>query len=110
MSSKRFLGPLDAADDVDFKYHFISPDEVDAILTAESDVIYGGKGIGKTALRRAITELYRDRFLAAGTIDLNNLNFQRIYQELQRLEKATGEDTIALAWATWRNVIVMYFL
>ena len=110
MNSKRFLGPLDAADDGDLQQHFISPDELDAILTPQCHVIYGGKGIGKTALRRALTELHRADFFTAGTVDLNKLNFQRVYQELEKLEHATGEDTVALARATWRNVIAMYFL
>lgn len=110
MTSKRFLGPLDAADDSQFRYHFIPPDELDAILTPQCHVIYGSKGIGKTALRRALTELHRGDYFTAGTIDLNRLNFQRVYQELQKLQHATGEDAIDLARATWRNVVAMYFL
>jgi hypothetical protein len=110
MASKRFLGPLDAADDKQLQHYFISPEDVADILEPQSDVIYGGKGIGKTALRRALTELHRSKFFATGTIDLNNINFLRVYQELEKLERATGEDPVALARVTWRNVIVMYFL
>jgi hypothetical protein len=110
VNSKRFLGPLDAADDPHFKDNFVPQDEIYALATSQSHIVYGAKGVGKTALCRAITELDRDTYFASGIIDLNTLSFERVHTELEKLKDATGEATLALARATWTNVIVMYFL
>ena len=110
MNSKRFLGPLDAAADPNFRENFVSPSELQVLTSPESHIIYGAKGVGKTALTRAITELEHDAFFAAGTLDLNNLSLQRIYMELQNASRTTGENALYLAQAAWRNVILMQFL
>jgi hypothetical protein len=110
MSSKRFLGPLDAAADPNFRENFVPPADLEFLSSPESHIIYGPKGVGKTALTRALTELQDSSFYASGTLDLNNLSLQRIYFELEKAQKATHENALYLAQAAWRNVILMQFL
>ena len=110
MRSKRYLGPLDAAADLNFRDNFVPPDDLEFLSSPESHIIYGPKGVGKTALTRALTELQDYFFFASGTLDLNNLSLQRIYFELEKAQKATHENALYLAQAAWRNVILMQFL
>jgi replication-associated recombination protein RarA len=105
MSSRRFLGPLDAAEDEKFREHFVRQDQLRALVSDESHIVYGAKGGGKTALRRALTEIENAAFYATGTIDLDTLSFQRVHVELEKACQATGADVMSLARATWRNVI-----
>ena len=110
MTSRRYLGPLDAADDERFREHFVRPDELRALISSDSHIVYGAKGGGKTALRRALTEIENAAFYSTSTIDLDTLNFQRVHVELAKVCEATGADVMSLARATWRNVIVLFFL
>jgi hypothetical protein len=110
MSSRRFLGPLDAAADDRLRDHFVSLPEMRPLFSPESHIVYGSKGVGKTALRRVITELQAASFFATGTIDLESLSFQRIHVELNRLSETTGSNITTLARSIWRNVILMYGL
>jgi hypothetical protein len=110
MHSKRYLGPLDAAADRNFRDNFVAPDDLEFLASPESHIIYGPKGVGKTALTRALTEFQDYVFYASGTLDLNNLSLQRIYFELEQAQKTTHENALYLAQAAWRNVILMQFL
>ena len=57
---RRFLGELDAAKDQYFKNHFVESLDIELLNTERSDIVFGAKGVGKTALRRALTELHKD--------------------------------------------------
>lgn len=110
MANKRFLGSPDAAADDRFRDHFVPQDELSILLEPTSHVILGAKGVGKTALRRALSELNKHSFYATGTIDLDTLSFERVHLELAKLSAATGAEIITLARATWRNVLIFYCL
>jgi hypothetical protein len=110
MTSVRFLGPLDADEDERFRDHFVPQDLLRALVSNESNIVYGAKGGGKTALRRALTEIENASFFTTGTIDLDALSFQRVHVELAKVCEATGADIMSLARATWRNVIALFFL
>ena len=110
MRSKRYLGPLDAAADRDLQTHFVSQDDLAELLEPQSHIIYGAKGAGKTAMRRAISEIHRDSFFATGTVDLDTLSFEKVHRELDRLHDTTGEEITSLARTIWRNVLLGYCL
>jgi hypothetical protein len=107
---KRFLGPLDADEDKEFHNHLVLQEQVSELVTLESQIIYGAKGMGKTALRRALTELEKDAFFATGTFDIDKLSFQRLHADLDRLQETTGDEMMTLARAMWQNVIAISFL
>lgn len=107
---RRFLGDLDAATDQNFAQHFVESTDLAKLLTCHSDVIYGVKGVGKTALRRALAELRRDHFFTTTTLDLDNINFAQAHAALEHLRAASSKDMVSLARTTWRNVLAMYAL
>jgi hypothetical protein len=108
LTSKRFLGDIDAASDEHFKEHFVESSDLESILTNHSDIIYGSKGVGKTALRRALAELHGPRFFTTKTIDLENLSFLQVHDALCKLNETTKTEVAGLARNTWRNVLATY--
>ncbi len=110
-ATSRFLGDLDAANDSSFAKHFVDSSDVERLVTPQSDVIYGFKGVGKTALRRALTELRREEyFFSAVTIDLDSLSFAQLYQALASLSEISTTELPTLARTIWRNAIALYAL
>lgn len=108
--TRRFLGDLDAATDPSFKNHFVESFDLQRINTSQSDIVYGSKGVGKTALRRALAELNRDSFYATKTIDLDRISFSQVHQALSRVRDTSHADVATLARNTWRNVLSLYCL
>lgn len=109
-TSRRFLGDLDAAADEDFENHFVASNDLDRILNTESHVIYGSKGVGKTALRRALAEINRSYFYATKTIDLDQISFSAVHGALSKLRDTTQTEIPTLARKTWRNLLAIYCL
>lgn len=107
---RRFLGDLDAATDQDFKSHFVESDDLKRIRTNGSDVIYGSKGVGKTALCRALAEINRSSFYATKIVDLDQISFAAVHVALSKLKDTTQTEVPTLARNTWRNVLAMYCL
>jgi len=106
----RFLGDLDAAADQHFTEHFVESQELTRLLTNKSDIIYGSKGVGKTALRRALTEIKSDYFFATITIDLDDLSFAEVHSALEKLQNTAQREITRLARTTWQNCLAMYCL
>lgn len=109
-AERRFLGDLDAATDKQFQNHFVESRELTSLLSSRSNIVYGSKGVGKTALRRALTELNRDSFYATKTIDLDRISFSQVHAALSRLNETAKTEVATLARNTWRNVLAMYCL
>jgi len=106
----RFLGKLDAAADDNFKDHFVESLDLRRLLTNDSDIIYGSKGVGKTALRRALTELKEDHFFATKTVNLDDISFAQAHTALEKLRDTTSTEVPTLARNIWRNLLAMYCL
>lgn len=107
---RRFLGDLDAAADRDFENHFIASNDLDRILNTDSHIIYGSKGVGKTALRRSLAEINKSRFFATKTIDLDQISFSAVHVALSKLKDTTQTEIPTLARKTWRNLLAIYCL
>jgi len=107
---RRDLGDLDAKTDQRFKNHFVESIDLSRINNNNSSIVYGSKGAGKTALRRALTELNRDSFLTTKTIDLDEISFAQVHQALARLRDTSRAEIANLARNTWRNVLAVYCL
>src|SRR5690348_15062457 len=101
-SGRRFFGELDAAMDEHFKEHFIESLHLERLLSNESDIIYGSKGVGKTALRRALTEIHEPSYFSTKTIDLDQISFSQLHACLCKLKDTTQTEVPTLASNTWR--------
>lgn len=109
-ASKRYLGDLNAAHDRDFGNHFFESNNLKRILTTDSDIIYGSKGVGKTALRRALAELKSSYYYTTKNVDLDHISFKSVHRDLEQLKDTTQTEIATLARNTWRNVLAMYCL
>lgn len=106
--SQRNLGAMEAQKDDNFQNHFIEVHNLEKIVDDDSDIVYGLKGSGKTALCRAITELNKDKFLATRFINLDSISFSQINAALEQLNKTTSKEIIKLSSKTWHNVLLIY--
>lgn len=104
----RYLGDPDAKTDEHFREHFVNSDEAKAQLRHDFRITFGTKGSGKTALRRALTDIHSDRYAATYVIDLDDLEFGQIYGQIQSLRGTSGTNEAQLASTLWRNVIATY--
>ncbi len=106
--SKRDLGSLEAQKDTNFENHFIEAQNLEKIIDDDSDIIYGLKGSGKTALCRALTELNKEKFLVTKFINLDSISFLQIHSALKALNETTNKEIINLSSKTWHNVLLLY--
>lgn len=106
--SHRDLGEMDAHKDQIFKEHFIELQNLDKIIDDDSDIIFGLKGSGKTALCRALSELHQDKYFNTKIIDLDNISFTQTHEALKKLNNTTNKEIVNLASLTWRNVLLIY--
>lgn len=104
----RYLGDPDAGSDDHFRDHFVNSTEARAHLTSDFRITFGTKGSGKTALRRALTDIHANRYAATYVIDLDDLEFGQIYGQVQNLRGTSGTSEAQLATTLWRNVIATY--
>lgn len=104
------LGTLSAEEDKYFAQHFIETKYLRRITSYDSDIIYGAKGVGKTALRRALTEFNTENYLNTITIDLGNISFEGVHHRLSALTSMSYTEITTLARTTWLNIILSYGL
>lgn len=108
--STRCLGAMEAHSDPKFKQHFIEVQDLGSVLDDDSDIVFGLKGSGKSALCRALSEIKKDDFLATKIINLDSLSFTQIHAALLSLHATTQKELIKLSSHTWRNVLLIYSL
>jgi hypothetical protein len=108
LETKRSLGEFDAMRDKSFHDHFVSSLDLDAVLNNSTMVVYGSKGTGKSALRRALTEINCERYCATGTIDFNDLSFMQVYSDLVKIQSTTQAEIPMVARSTWLNVLALF--
>lgn len=109
-SARRYLGHPDADSDAQFAEHFVSSRQLRRISSTDSDVVYGAKGVGKTALRRALTELHGQIFDAHHTVSLDTVSFTQVHTALKDLSTTSKADVSTLARNLWQNVIAVFCL
>lgn len=107
---RRFLGAPDAAKDASFKEHFVESVYVSRLEKHESDIVFGSKGSGKTALSRALTELNQDFYFNTKKLSLKQISFTQVYEALSGLQKTSKTELASLARNAWQNVLAMYCL
>jgi len=110
LMERRYLGPVSAEQDERFEDHFVASIDLTRLLRPQSDLVYGSKGVGKTALRRALTELNRDRFYTTKTVNLDKLSFVQVHSALNELGKSSKAEVPSLARNMWQNVLALYGL
>lgn len=108
--TRRYLGHPDADRDAHFAEHFITSRELRKISTEDSDIVFGAKGVGKTALRRALTELQGSIYHANRTVSLDTVSFTQVHEALKELRDTSRAEIATLARNLWQNVISIFCL
>lgn len=109
LNLRRFLGDLDSDSDKHLFEYFVETPLLNKISDKDTHLIYGFKGVGKTALRKAIVEswIHKD-FWAAKTINLKSISFSGLISQLKSLQNMSSVELPKLARVVWMNALVLY--
>jgi hypothetical protein len=107
---RRYLGSPDADRDNNFADHFVESRDLRRILSPSSDIIYGSKGVGKSALRRALSEIEKGFFFTTRSINLDPVSFAQVYEALKQLQITSRSEIANLARNLWMNVLAIFCL
>jgi hypothetical protein len=101
-------GPTDAIDrDKHFAEKWVEPDEIKKCLRSDNWIITGEKGAGKTAIRKALVEIYGNEFFAAPVVDFNDISFKVLNDHLIELANTTKVSKTATLSHFWQYAIVV---
>lgn len=101
-------GPSDALKcDKQFSQKWIEPPSVKVCLLKENWLISGEKGSGKSAIRRALKEIYVDKYLCAPVVDFDNITFRALYENLLELAKATKLSKTVTLSHYWQYAMII---
>lgn len=101
-------GPSDALKhDEQFSLKWIEPPSIKACLLKKHWLISGEKGSGKSAIRRALAEIYGDKFIATPVVDFDNITFRALYENIVELAKATKLSKTTTLSHYWQYAMVI---
>lgn len=104
-------GPTDALTrDKRFSDKWTEPTEIKNCLASKNWLISGEKGSGKSAIRRALTEIYGDRYFAAPIVDFNQITFKALYEHLVQLANTTKLSKTATLSHFWQYALIIEML
>jgi len=100
-------GPIDAIGDKHFSDKWIEPSHVKRCLREQYWIVSGEKGSGKTAIRKALTDLYNDRFVAIAEVDFNRISFEPIYKNIKEIARTTSLPLSITLSNYWQYAILV---
>lgn len=101
-------GPTDAlVRDVQFPEKWVEPDEIKMCLRSDNWLISGEKGSGKSAIRKALVDIYGTRYFVAKVVDFDNISFRVLYEHLLELAKTTRVSKIATLSHFWQYSMIV---
>ena len=99
-------GPFDAADpDELFTEKFVEPKEIKRLLQDNIFIISGEKGSGKTAIRQALLQKYKNLYDQIADIDFDDLEYSSIIYNLDQLSQVTNLPRLNLMTNYWTYVL-----
>lgn len=104
------LGEENAESDKLLEDHLVFTKYLGRIHTSESDIVLGSKGVGKSALRLAVSEFKKDTYYHTKTIDLQSLSFSAIHEKLSQISSTIKIETPHIASAAWKDILANYAL
>lgn len=101
-------GPTDAIDrDKKFVEKWVEPDEIKKCLRSDNWIITGEKGAGKTAIRKALVEIYGNQYFASAVVDFNNISFHLLHEHLVSLAMTTKLSKTATLSHFWQYAMLV---
>lgn len=101
-------GPEDAINpDKLFSKKWIETPSAKACLMPDIWLISGEKGVGKTAIRKAIHDIYGDDYFVISIVDFNDITFRVIYQNLLELSNTTHLSKTRMLSHYWQYSMML---
>ena len=104
-------GPYDALErDSAFLVKWIEPDNIKECLLTDKWIVSGEKGSGKSAIRKAISEIYRDQYDVIQVVDFNKVEFDTLCKNLNEIAKLTSLSKTKTLSNFWQYAIIIALL
>lgn len=101
-------GPTDALTrDNHFSEKWVEPDEIKMCLRSETWLISGEKGAGKSAIRRALVEIYGNQYFVAPIVDFDDISFRVLHEHLVELASTTKLSKTATLSHYWQYAMIV---
>jgi hypothetical protein len=101
-------GPIDATvRDADFSSKWIEPAEIRSCLDRGCWIVTGEKGSGKSAIQRAIREIYSSDYYITPLVDFDKVTFGALYKNLVQLSQTTKLSASVTLSNYWQYSIVI---
>ena len=97
---------LSTEEDNNFVNHLIQTKYLKRLTNSESDIVFGSKGSGKTALNTALAKFNKETYLNTYILNLNSLSFNRLLNNIQELEYIIKEDKFKISRIAWKNTLL----
>lgn len=101
-------GPTDALErDAKFPQKWIETPSIKKCLLKKSWLISGEKGSGKSAIRRALSEIYKSNFTTVSIVDFDDITFKALYENLVELALATKLSKTTTLSHYWQYAMII---
>jgi hypothetical protein len=101
-------GPTDALEkDKYFSQKWIETPSIKICILPTNWIVSGEKGSGKSAIRRALSEIYSDRYIAGPIVDFNNITFKVVYDNLVELSNTTRLSKTSTLSHYWQYAMLV---
>lgn len=106
--SKIEWGPDDALTrDKAFSKKWVEPPEISVCLDDSNWIVSGEKGSGKSAIRRALTDIYSSNYDIVSVVNFDGMAFQAIYNNIISISKTLQADRTAVMSQYWQFALVI---
>jgi hypothetical protein len=103
-------GPTDALDkDILFAEKWIEPIDIETCLSDEKWLITGAKGSGKSAIRKALTDVHNDRYFLVSAFDFDRLEIEAIISNIQSICSTLQVNDLGVVSRFWQYTIIEQF-
>jgi energy-coupling factor transporter ATP-binding protein EcfA2 len=113
MYDKKFLNLFkinETEQDKHFQNYFLEIAIFQELLDNQTNIVYGTKGSGKSALMTALTEINRENYINTYCINLKNLSFNTFYKYISDFKDYTDIELDNVTNAVWKKTFVFYCL
>ena len=100
-------GPVDAqASDNLFEVKWVEPPSIGTCLREDKWIISGEKGSGKSAIIKAVRDIYKKDYFATSIVDFKALSFDLLYRNIVQIAETTNLDALRMLSTAWQYAII----
>ncbi len=100
-------GPVDAfSKDRSFEQKWVRPKSITKCLDNDAWIVSGEKGSGKSAIVKAICDIYNSEYLSICVVNFKNISFELLYKNILEIVETTQLDSLRMMSTVWQYAII----